>query len=244
MFWPLLLSHLLADYPLQTDRMVQAKKTWPGLTVHVAVHFVTLLVILMGVIRMEWRTALPAALTVAGLHFAIDAWKNFLTRRWPQWVIGGYLQDQVLHILSLLLVSYAQARLTGAAPFALAAPWIIYGCGYVLVTHAWFVTERVFSYRDKAYQQWVARQLWPRMALRALLFSALLLGWNQLGILVIAGALAWCGWRLAWDYRWRALLIDSGVALGVLSLLHMATAQHELRLAAAWFLHALIYQFI
>jgi hypothetical protein len=38
MFWPLLLSHLVADYPLQTDAMVQAKKTVPGLTVHVAVH--------------------------------------------------------------------------------------------------------------------------------------------------------------------------------------------------------------
>ncbi len=53
MFWPLLLSHLVADYPLQTDGMVQAKKTLPGLTVHVAVHLLTMLVFLLGILGAD-----------------------------------------------------------------------------------------------------------------------------------------------------------------------------------------------
>src|SRR5262245_36208548 len=98
MFWALLLCHLIADYPLQTDAMVQAKKRLPGLTLHVGVHLLTMLVIVLGLAGAAWRAALPAVLAVALLHFGIDFWKNELVRLRPQWVIGGYLQDQVLHM--------------------------------------------------------------------------------------------------------------------------------------------------
>ena len=66
MFWPLFLAHLLADYPLQSDWMVQAKKTWPGLATHVAVHLATVLIVLNGFLRFEWHATLPAILAVAG----------------------------------------------------------------------------------------------------------------------------------------------------------------------------------
>jgi hypothetical protein len=245
MFWPLFLAHLVADYPLQSDGMVQAKKTWPGLTLHVAVHLVTLLIILKGFLGLEWRATLPTILAVTVLHFAIDTWKNIFARCWPQWVIGGYLQDQALHIASLLLVAYVQAATSGGSPFAIATPWLIYLSGFILVTYAWFVTERVLAYRDKVYQQWVNAQLWPRMALRAVLFSVVLVGWNLAGALVVLGALAWSAWRLARGYRWRALLIDSGVVATVVLLLQLASIQGDLLLAAAGFaqsaLHSLLF---
>jgi hypothetical protein len=235
MFWPLLLAHLIADYPLQSDWMVQAKKTLPGLTLHVAVHLATLLIILNGFLRIEWHATLPTVLAVAILHFGIDTWKNIFARRWPRWVIGGYLQDQTLHVTSLLLVAYGQAYIGGGSSFSIVTPWIIYLCGLILVTYAWFVTERVLAYRDKAYQQWISAQLWPRLALRAVLFSVVLLGWNLVGALVMVGALAWCAWRLAQGYRWRALLIDSGVVVAVVLLLQLASLPGELRLATAGF---------
>ncbi|HMN26529.1 MAG TPA: DUF3307 domain-containing protein [Caldilineaceae bacterium] len=218
MFWPLFLAHLLADYPLQSDWMVQAKKTWPGLATHVAVHLATMLIVLNGFLRFEWHATLPAILAVAVLHFAIDTWKNILARRWPQWIIGGYLQDQALHVISLLLVAYWQARTSSGAPFAIATPWLLYVCGFILVTHAWFVTERVLAYRDKVYQQWVSAYLWPRMTGRALLFSILLAGWNLWGLLalIVALTLYWC--ELTNLGRRHPLLIDSGVVLMVSTL--------------------------
>lgn len=219
MFWTLLLCHLIADYPLQTDAMVQAKKRLPGLTLHVAVHLVTMLVIVLGLMRVDWRVALPTVATVTLLHFAIDLWKNEFSRRWPQWVIGGYLQDQVLHVASLVLAAY---WFIPTAPFALPAKWVIYASGYVLVTHAWFVTERVLTYRDKARQTLVNAQLWPRMVSRALLLTLLLLGWHQFGPAGLASAAIFI-----WPYgrsakRQRLLFIDIAVALVVLLFILMA----------------------
>jgi hypothetical protein len=221
MFWTLLLCHLIADYPLQTDVMVRAKKRLPGLALHVAVHLVTMLVIVLGIARLEWRTALPAVLAVTVLHFAIDVWKNVLSKLKPQWVIGGYLQDQVLHVASLLLVA------TWFAPpnlFAIPVTWVIYASGYVLVTHAWFVTERVLTYRNKVRQQLVTAQLWPRMVSRALLLTLLLVGWRQFGRYGAA-----TGLLFTWPYRsqgngQRFLLIDLVVALIVLIFILVAQA--------------------
>jgi len=216
MFWTLLLCHLIADYPLQTDAMVQAKKRLPGLTFHVGVHLATLLVIVWSVHGLSWRTTLPAVSAVTVLHFAIDIWKNVLSKRRPQWVIGGYLQDQLLHLLSLFVVVY---WLTPGDRFAVPDVWVLYLSGYVLVTHAWFVTERVLTYRNKARQQLVNAQLWPRMASRALMLTLLLWGWRQLAPTGLAAAwfLSWpYGTREEWPWFW---IIDIAVAGAVMLLL-------------------------
>lgn len=225
MFWTLLFCHLLADYPLQTDAMVQAKKRLPGLALHVGVHLVTMVVIVFGVIRMAWWPAGAVVLTVTMLHFAIDSWKNVLSKRKPQWVIGGYLQDQVLHIASLLVVAGGGGWVADGvyAPFSPVPPaWVIYGSGYILVTHAWFVTERVLTYRNQARQQLVNAALWPRMMSRALLLTLLLWGWPQ----VNASQLGKSGFFL-WPYRATAyrlhfLLIDLVVTLTVLAFIVLA----------------------
>ncbi len=219
MFWTLLLCHLIADYPLQTNAMVQAKKRLPGLTLHVGVHLLTMLVVVLGMVQMDWRITLPALLVVTLLHFAIDLWKNVLTKWKPQWVIGGYLQDQVLHVASLMLVA---AWFTPTETFAIPAAWVIYGSGYVLVTHAWFVTERVLTYRDKVRQTLVNAQLWPRMVSRALLLTLLLVSWQNFGPVGFAAT-----GLFAWPYGAREdgprfLVIDLAVAVVVMLFILMA----------------------
>ena len=67
-FWMLMLAHLVGDYPLQPDWMVQAKRTWRGLTLHVGVHLAMLL-ILAGTGRSAFW---PFLLALAAMHFAID----------------------------------------------------------------------------------------------------------------------------------------------------------------------------
>ena len=218
MFWSLLLSHLVADYPLQTDAMVQAKKTAPGLTAHVGVHLFTMLAVLSGLLNLEWQMVWPYVLAVTLCHFGIDTWKNVLSKLKPQWVIGGYLQDQVLHLISILLVAFWAAQVTDQAMFAIPTTWVIYGSGYVLVSHAAFVTERVLSYQAKAYQHWVGEQMWPRMMSRMVLYSAFLIGWNVWGGLAVVGSLLLSWFDLAGPYRWWALAIDLGVVAVVILL--------------------------
>jgi hypothetical protein len=219
MFWPLLLAHLVADYPLQTDGMVQAKKTVAGLALHVAIHGLTLFVLLNGLLGLAWRATLSWVVMLVAFHFAIDSWKNVLAQRAPQWVIAGYGQDQLLHLLSILVTAYWQAQISQGSLFALAPPWILYACGFVVVTHGWFVTERVLSYRMRPYQDWVNATFWPRMISRALLFSVLLLGWNVSGLAALLLGLTFHRYDLACRYPLRALLIDAGVVCGAALLL-------------------------
>jgi hypothetical protein len=213
MFWPFLFAHLLADYPLQTDGMVQAKKTMAGLALHIAIHFLTLLVLLNGLLGLEWRSMLPWVVMLAAFHFAIDSWKNVLAQRSPQWVIAGYGQDQLLHLLSIFLTARWQAQISQGSLFALTPSWILYACGFVVVTHGWFVTERVLAYRTRPYQEWVNATFWPRMISRALLFSVLLLGWNVSGLAALLLGLTFHRYDLSCRYRWYGLLIDLGVVL-------------------------------
>jgi hypothetical protein len=215
----LLFCHLLADYPLQTDAMVQAKKHLPGLTLHVVVHLVTMLVVVLGILRLDWRTGLPPVLAVTVFHFAIDTWKNIFSKYKPQWVIGGYLQDQVLHVASLLWVAdwFAGARLAAPA-------WTIYGSGYILVTHAWFVTERVLTYHNKTRQTLVNAQLWPRMVSRAMLFTLLLLGWRQFGANGLAAAFVF-----TWPYGAKedgSRFFVTDLVVAVVVMLFMLVAQY------------------
>jgi hypothetical protein len=155
-------------------------------------------------------------LAVTIFHFGIDTWKNVLSKLRPQWVIGGYLQDQVLHVVSLLLAAYWFTPIGVGSIFAVSTPWIVYASAYVMATYAWFVTERVLTYQNKARQQIVQAQRWPRMASRAVLLTLLLLTWHQFGPAVAAPALLF-----AWPYgpdkdRQRFLVIDIAVAAVVM----------------------------
>src|SRR5262249_40401989 len=94
--------------------------------------------------------------------------------------------------------------------------------GYVLVTHAWFVTERVLSYRAKAYQEWLQARLWPRLMSRTILFSVWLLGGTVWGAIALLGALTLHWYDLGCRYRWRALGIDLAVVVGIIPLLYLA----------------------
>ena len=85
-----MLCHLIADYPLQTDAMVMAKKTLSGLMMHVSVHFLTMVVVLCGVVGYDKSVGLSLATAVSVFHLGIDHWKNVLSRLRPEWVIFIY----------------------------------------------------------------------------------------------------------------------------------------------------------
>ena len=216
--YPYSLCHFIADYFLQTIAMVEAKKKFWGLSVHVTIHFITMLVVVAGLLQIDLTLVLPGILALTGCHFAIDTWKNILSKLQPGWVIFNYLQDQVLHIVSILLIAVWMEP----NPVLLTeSTWIIPVLGLVLVTQPWHITERVVAYQNPDYQQWVNEQSWTRMISRALLLSAWFIGWNIWALLVIVVGLLYHWLDLVGPFRLRALLIDVSVVFCIVVGLNM-----------------------
>jgi hypothetical protein len=216
-FATLFLAHLIADYPLQSDWLVKAKRSWSGLCVHVGIHLGVLLLLCLPDTPKLW----PYLLALATAHFAIDAFKNLLSRHRPQWVAAPYLVDQLLHILSIWAIGlWVEFTLPGGWP--LDRPWQIYAVAFLLVTRVWYISERVLFYANHEYQVELWQQRWIRMAARAVLL-ALLLGVERLLVYptTVAGAIALLPYGTS-TYGRRALVTDVSVTVVVAALLWLS----------------------
>jgi hypothetical protein len=209
MFWILFLAHLIADYPLQPDRLVVAKKHLQGLTVHIAIHWVTMLFLTWPVQAIIW----PYILAVAVLHFGIDYFKVVLGHKRPQWVIGPYLWDQPLHWISLLIAGFWMSQTTDLSVWEPFSAWWIYAAGLLMSTHIWFVTERVLVYRNRDLQIHVVESMWPRMGARLLLYILLAAAQPATLVLVlpVLGVLVYLYNRFHYPRQW--VIIDAVIAL-------------------------------
>lgn len=207
MFWTLLLAHLLADYPLQTDQMVIAKKHLPGLLLHVGIHWVVMMLLFLPVIWITW----PYILIVTILHFFIDAFKNFLARERPQWVIGSYIFDQTLHMSSLVLVTGWMGKTTKLPIWPVISPWVIYAIGALLSTYIWFVSERILVYRSDNRKVSVNSSMWPRMGTRLLLYLLIAAPLSFTGLLTLLAIVIVVILYRRHDYPRNWLIIDISV---------------------------------
>ncbi len=215
MFWTLLLCHLVADYPLQSDAIVNAKKRLPGLAWHVGIHFVTMSAILFGLAGIRWSDALPAIFVLTVCHFFIDLWKTILDRIKPAWGVFTYLQDQALHLISIFAVTYWIEKSGGPPMVGLEMPQLFPAISYILVTHAWFITEKILSGSNPDYQRWVMDQGWSRMVGRAVMFSAFLTSSDLWGVLVFSVGMTYHWLDLRGPYRYRALVTDGAAVVAV-----------------------------
>ena len=109
-FLAILLAHLLADFPLQTDAMVAAKKNQklPFLK-HGLLHFVTLLVVLAlftDVPLWSVRTVVLLAAYIV-LHIVLDLGKSQVVRRkLARDSVWLFLLDQALHLAAILALTW------------------------------------------------------------------------------------------------------------------------------------------
>ena len=207
MFWTLLLAHLLGDYPLQTDQLVIAKKHLPGLAFHIGIHWVVMMLLFLPVIGIAW----PYILVVAIVHFSIDAFKNFLGRRRPQFVIGSYILDQTLHMSSLLLISAWMAQTTKLPVWPVISPWVIYVIGLLLSTYIWFVSERILVYHSDNRQMSVNSTMWPRMGTRLLLYLLVVAPLSFTWFLALLAIIIIVILYSRYNYPRSWLLIDIGI---------------------------------
>ena len=219
-FWMLVLAHLMGDYPLQTDWLVSVKRTWWGLSLHVGIHLLILLVLAGRGLPILW----PYLVVLAAIHYAIDFFKNWLSRTRPQWVNGPYIFDQFLHLLSLVIVAGWVQTITTAqqiiAPFLFSTAWTAILIGLIFCTVVWYISERVLTHATPDYQWEVVTRRWPRIFVRATLFFLLLWAGEQTGLLVLP--LLVIPYPSA-SYRRRAIVTDVAVALVAALLVFFAT---------------------
>lgn len=218
LFWHLFLAHLLADYPLQPYWMVLNKDRWWVLGLHVATHWLVTVALVGAARGALW----PYILLLAAIHYVLDWLKIASSRWWPSWVILPYAIDQVLHLISLAWIADLTISQVEPGVLPLGSIWVIYAIGYLLVTHVWFVSERVLAYADRNYRNKVNETSWSRMLARAGILSLTLLGLNALdGSRTARLAPIW--WPYRHDgYRSRELLTDVLVSLGGLLFIWLA----------------------
>lgn len=209
-FWMFVLAHLIADYPLQTDWLISVKRTWWGLSLHVGIHLLVLVILAGRALPILW----PYLVTLAVIHYAIDFFKNWLSRTWPQWVNGPYIFDQFLHLLSLVFMAVwiqtNPAAQQFIAPFLFSTVWTAFLIGLLFCTVVWYISERVLSHATPDYQREVVTRRWSRIAVRTALFFLFLWLGEQAGLI----ALPFLVFPYPTPaYRNRAILTDVAVAL-------------------------------
>jgi hypothetical protein len=114
----LLLAHLLADFPLQSDWIVRnkANRTWARI-IHIAIHYVvawSCLRLFTNVSFLSWFYQFVLIGYLAA-HFAIDIGKGLITARRPDrdnTIL--FVSDQLLHILTVAATTIILARLNVA----------------------------------------------------------------------------------------------------------------------------------
>ncbi len=215
MFWPLLFAHLLADFPLQSKWMVDNKDRTSVRLLHVSFHFLISLAFTLFYIPEAW----PLLLLLASIHFLIDSGKNFVNQAKPNWIIFPYLFDQILHILSIILIAAMITRISNVPPFAIQPVWLIFSIAYLVVTYVWYISERTLTFRNKAYFQQVVEKEWPRMVARAVFLTVPIVMWPNSPKYFGASALVVFPYKLRY-FGLRAFITDVTISgLGVIFIL-------------------------
>jgi len=208
----LLLAHFLADFPLQTNWMVERKSNFWVLTLHVSIHFV-LMFFLVGQSRNEiW----PYLLVITLIHWGQDRLKLLLTDLWPQRMVQLFFMDQIFHYAAIwALITWLQAAQLHLGIIQ-NATWAIIGIAYLVVTYAWYICERVIAHTNVEYLKIVEETKITRMLARGGLVSLFFFvrGWALPNVAILPS------WPYPESvYRKRALTTDLTVSFVVIGFL-------------------------
>ena len=96
-----------------------AKQRLPGLMLHVAVHLVTMVILIIQEFWVIW----PYLVIITVLHFFVDYLKVLYGRRRPALILGPYIIDQGAHITVLIIVASVLAQKTDLVVWYAFSSW-------------------------------------------------------------------------------------------------------------------------
>jgi hypothetical protein len=152
----LLLAHLIADFPLQTNRIFSLKTTQPhkGLFLHVAVHLLVAAILLQNPLRYA-----PLLLAYVAIHYVVD-WLKLRQKATPQ--VPGFLLDQAAHLLTIVLLAAWQPDLTTYLPDWLAVLGVMLAFVPAILTFLWvWATDLQAQQPNNATADWASHHLLP-----------------------------------------------------------------------------------
>ncbi len=103
LFWRILLAHVAADFALQPDALILAKRKVWGVAIHAGIFGAAMAVTLREYLGS--RTVLFVIVGLTAFHFAVDCGKSYIQRLSGRESFFVFLGDQALHIGSIVLVS-------------------------------------------------------------------------------------------------------------------------------------------
>ena len=116
----LLLSHLLGDFPLQTNRIFRMKlKGHKGLAIHVGIHLIVAFILIQQAWQYGWMF-----LFLGVTHYLTD-WTKVKLQPVGSPQFKGYLVDQVVHLLIISVIAWWLPDLSSTLPEAWLVPAIL-----------------------------------------------------------------------------------------------------------------------
>ena len=154
-FLALLLAHLLADFPLQTNRIFRLKISGNrGLFVHVLIH------IMMAAILLQHPDQYWDLLLALGLaHFVTD-WVKVRFPGNPQW--PGFVLDQLAHLVAIFLLSLWRPGVMAVLPLWIMIPLIFLVLWPALLMLVWVWANDVQQqtrYQESRSVHWASSRL-------------------------------------------------------------------------------------
>lgn len=150
----LLLSHLIGDFPLQTNQIYRLKsRSWLGIVLHAIVH-----VVVTALLIREPLTVWPMLLWLGLLHFLIDLTKLRLPIR-RQWL--GFLLDQAAHLITLWLLAQLWSTAAALLPLSVMLPMIVYGLFLATLVFLWVLANELSTsqWGNQPYVHWARTHL-------------------------------------------------------------------------------------
>ncbi|RKZ31000.1 hypothetical protein DRQ36_03545 [bacterium] len=104
LLWRFVLAHVVADFPLQPDALIQAKRKFAGVVFHAALFGIALAMVMGRYLEVTAVVFAVVGLTV--FHGLVDWAKSLITKKLGRESIYYFLGDQALHLASLFVVAY------------------------------------------------------------------------------------------------------------------------------------------
>lgn len=155
----LLLAHLLADFPLQSNRLARLKQSsLRGVFIHVLIYMVATAFLLRQPLQY-W----PLVLSLGIAHFVIDAVKIVCK---SQRAILCFVIDQIMHVSTVVVAVYWAQRVWQPMPRGILADHLLvpaFVCSLLLATmvFCWVWTNDLSEEQLKRYflLRWVKSEI-------------------------------------------------------------------------------------